>query len=88
MTCIGQTPNCPVLSKTIPVMSYTFWEKKGKGGEISSKEMGEKGRYFLPPFPFYMTSQESSCSKLDSLGFVVHSKEEGFGSDKKANKYN
>ena len=31
-------------------------------------EMGEKGRDFLFPFPFYMTSQESSCSKLGQFG--------------------
>ena len=30
--------------------------------------MGEKGRDFLPPFPLYMTSQESSCSKLRQFG--------------------
>ena len=59
----------PVLSKMIPVTSYTFWERKGEGGKkISSKEMGEMGRDFLPPFPFYMTSQELSCSKLGQIG--------------------
>ena len=59
----------PVLSKTIPVTSYTFQERKREGGKkISSKEMGVKGRDFLPPIPFYMTSLESPCSKLGQFG--------------------
>ena len=41
------------------------------GKKISSKEMGEKGRDSLPPFPTYMTSLESSFSKWYSLGFVL-----------------
>ena len=52
----GKPQTVPDLSKTIPVTSYTFRERKMEGGgKISSKEMGEKGKDFLPPFPFYMT---------------------------------